>query len=75
MAKTAIKPKKDVSKVNAVRQALSKLGNDATPTEIQGFVKKTHGLDMTAAHVSNCKSTILKEAAGRSGRAMIESCG
>jgi hypothetical protein len=54
-----------VSKTEAVRQALSRLGNDASPTDIQSFVKRSFHMDMSTSHVSNCKSMILREASGK----------
>lgn len=49
-----------ISKMEAVRKALKELGKDAMPVKIQEFVKSKFGLDMTPAHVSNYKTTILR---------------
>ena len=50
------------TKMNAVRQALKKLGKDAKAADIQTFVKGTFGLAMTVSHVYNCLSEIRKQA-------------
>jgi hypothetical protein len=51
----------DISKMDAIRQALAKLGQDAKPLKIQDFVKQQFGIEMTTDRISNCKSEILKE--------------
>ena len=58
--------KSAVSKMDAVRRALTALGKDAMPVDIQGYVKKNFGLVMTTAHVSNYKTDILRKLAGKS---------
>ena len=50
------------TKMNAVRQALKKLGKDAKAADIQTFVKDTFGLAMTVNHVYNCLSELRKQA-------------
>ncbi len=50
-----------MSKMDAVRKAISELGKDVSPIKIQEFVKTKFGLDMTPAHVSNYKTTVLRE--------------
>ncbi len=50
------------TKMNAVRQALKKLGKDAKAVDIQKFVKDTFGLAMTVSHVYNCLSELRKQA-------------
>jgi hypothetical protein len=42
--------------------ALRRLGNDAKPKRIQGYLKKRYGLEMSADMLSNYKSSILKKA-------------
>jgi hypothetical protein len=54
-----------ISKMEGVRQALAKLGNDAMPVDIQSYVKKHFGLAMTTAHVSNYKTDILRKQSGK----------
>ncbi len=61
--------KQDVSKTDAVKQALTKLGNRAKPKAIQAYVKDTFGLEMSASYVSNIKSTLgKKKGKGKRGR-------
>ena len=50
-----------ITKKEAVRQALSKLGKDASRPDIQKFVKNNYGLQMTLDHISNCKGELRKE--------------
>jgi hypothetical protein len=54
-------PKGGITKMEAVRQALGKLGKDASRPEIQKFVKDTYGLQMTLDHISNCKGELRKK--------------
>jgi hypothetical protein len=63
-----------LSKMAAVRQALSELGKKAKPLDIQKHLKERFNIDMTVAHISNYKSTILgkgkkKKAAAKNGTA------
>jgi len=53
-------PKK--SKMEAVRRAMDSQGYEASPLEIQQFVKDNFGHDMTANMVSSYKSSIRREA-------------
>jgi hypothetical protein len=54
-----------MTKQEAVRQALSELGNDAKPTQIKGFVKERFGIEMTTDHISTAKGDILRKAGGK----------
>jgi len=54
-----------ISKMEAVRRALAKYGNDAMPVDIQSYVKKEFGLAMTTAHVSNYKTDIMRKQSGK----------
>ena len=54
-------PKGGITKMEAVRQALGKLGKDASRPDIQKFVKDTYGLQMTLDHISNCKGELRKK--------------
>ena len=54
--------KTTISKMDAVRQAMSALGNAATRTEIQKFVKERFGVDMNLDVVSSYKAFIAKNA-------------
>jgi hypothetical protein len=52
-----------ISKMEAVRRALAELGQDATRTEIQSFVKERLGIEMNADVVSTYKAHIARKAA------------
>jgi hypothetical protein len=52
--------KDGMNKMEAVKQALAKLGKNAMPVDIQGYVKKEFGIDMTTDHVSNYKGKLLR---------------
>jgi hypothetical protein len=54
--------KTSITKKEAVRQALAKLGNHAMPLQIRDFVKQQFSIDMTNDHISVCKGEILKKA-------------
>ncbi len=49
-----------ISKKEAVRQALKKLGKDAKPAQLQPYIKATFGLDMTPEHITTTKSDLLR---------------
>ena len=51
-----------ITKLEAVRQALAKLGNDALPSQMQPYIKKTFGIDMTTDHISTSKGDIARKA-------------
>ena len=53
-----------ISKMEAVRKALSELSKDAQPVNIQSWVKQKFGLAMSTAHVSNYKTVILRKQSG-----------
>jgi hypothetical protein len=53
--------------MQCVREALSELGNDAQPKDIQDFLRRKFRLDMTTQYISTYKSGVLKEAARKSG--------
>ena len=50
------------TKKDAVRRALTELGNNAMPVAIQGWIKDNLGIEMTAGHVSTTKGEILRKA-------------
>jgi len=52
-----------IGKIEGVRRALKELGPDAKPGEIQGFVKKRFGIEMTKDHISVSKGDIRRQAA------------
>jgi hypothetical protein len=58
---TASKKNGGITKKEAVRRALSKLGKDASRPDIQKFVKDNYGHQMTLDHISTYKGEIRKE--------------
>jgi hypothetical protein len=65
--KSAKAPKPKISKMEAVRKTLSSLGREAKPTEMQAYIKKTFGIEMTKDHISNYKGDILRKVAESAG--------
>jgi hypothetical protein len=66
-AKSAKAPKPKINKMEAVRKTLSSLGREAKPTEMQAYIKKTFGIEMTKDHISNYKGDILRKEAESAG--------
>jgi hypothetical protein len=56
-----------ITKVEAVRRALKALGNDATPSQLQPYIKQTFGIEMTPAHITTCKGVILRKGKKKPG--------
>jgi hypothetical protein len=54
-----------INKLEAVRRALDELGPDATPSELQPFIKQKFGITMTTDHISTSKSAIRRQAADK----------
>src|SRR4051794_26487038 len=54
-----------MTKVEAVRRAMARLGNDAKPLALQSFIKHEFKIDMTADHISTTKADILKRQGGQ----------
>lgn len=52
---------KPASKLEGVRWALQKLGNEAKPIQIQSWLKDTFTLDMPVSTITNYKSTLLSK--------------
>jgi hypothetical protein len=50
------------NKMEAVRQAMGALGNDASPSEIQKYVKDNFDQDMSTNMISSYKSAIREKA-------------
>jgi hypothetical protein len=71
MAANTRKARGGLTKMEAVRRALSELGKDAKPLQIQAWVKEKHGIEMSADHVSVCKGTILRKARGKRKAAAV----
>jgi hypothetical protein len=53
------------TKIDLVRKAMGKLGDDAGPTQLQDYVKRAFGVSMTTDHVSNYKGKILRAQTGK----------
>jgi hypothetical protein len=52
---------KGITKMEGVRRALGSLGKNATPLDIQGFLKREFNLAMTREYISKYKNLVLKE--------------
>jgi hypothetical protein len=55
-----------VNKMDLVRKALKRLGSDAKPKRIQGYLLKRYRVEISADVISNYKGSILKKAAAQS---------
>ena len=58
---------KQVSKMDAMRQAIQKVGPDAENSAIQAALKSDFGVTMTSATFFNYKSSVMKEMRGKLG--------
>jgi hypothetical protein len=56
------------SKVEFVKEALSTLGKDAMPLDIQKAVKEKHGIELPTSLISNYKHYIMGKKKGKRGR-------
>ena len=69
----ADKGQETISKMEAVRRALDKMGPEAKPSEMQPYIKCEFGIEMTTDHISTYKGDILKKkrkkAAGKTPQA------
>jgi hypothetical protein len=50
-----------VTKMDAVRKAMARLGWDTGRAQIRDYVKAHFGIEMTADHVSTCRADILRK--------------
>src|SRR5438876_8539885 len=64
MSRGIPKNKEGISKMEAVRRTLAKLGNEAMPLDIQKHLKSEFGIDMDTSMISNYKSAV--KTAGKS---------
>ncbi len=55
-----------VNKMEIVRKALAKLGNDAKPKAMHDYILKTYQVEIGTDIISNYKGLILRKAAGES---------
>src|SRR5262245_62922772 len=51
-----------ISKQQAVELALREKGWDAKPVDLKPFIKERYGLEMTAEHITTCKSKARQKA-------------
>src|SRR5437764_277473 len=68
-------PTEKISKKEAVRRSLARLGKDAQPVEIQADVLGRFGIEMTTGHISTTKGELRREAAGKKPAAKQEVAG
>jgi hypothetical protein len=54
-----------VNKMDLIREALSTLGKNAMPLDIQKAVKDKHGIELTTALISNYKAYLAKKGKGK----------
>jgi hypothetical protein len=54
-----------LNKMEAVKQAIAKLGRDAGRGPILDFVKTQFGIEMTPDHVSTCRAEVLRRLAAK----------
>jgi len=55
-----------ISKMEAMRRALAKLGNNVKPADYQSFIMAEFSIDMDTNMISNYKSTLLNPPAKKS---------
>jgi hypothetical protein len=60
MANTSTTKATSITKQEAVERALKEKGWDAKPVDLKPFIKERFGLDMTAEHITTCKSKARK---------------
>jgi hypothetical protein len=53
-----------MNKMEAVRRALTEMGQDATPSQMQPYIKQKFGIDMSTDHISTYKGDIRRKAGG-----------
>jgi hypothetical protein len=56
------KPEKKLTKMEAVRQAIARLGWEAKPKQIQKHIRRRFGIEMTADHISTYKGDLARKA-------------
>jgi hypothetical protein len=62
MANTSTNKATSITKQEAVERALKEKGWDAKPVDLKPFIKERYGLDMTAEHITTCKSKARQKA-------------
>ena len=61
-----------ITKMEAVRRALKKMGREAKPADMQPYIKDTFGIEMTTDHISTYKGTILNKQAKKPAAAVTQ---
>jgi hypothetical protein len=56
---------KGINKMEAVRRALARFGNDAKPAQMQPWIESEFGIKMSTDHISTYKGDILRKAAAK----------
>jgi len=59
-----------ISKVEAVGQAMGKLGKNASRADLQAYLKQHLGFHMSPSHISNCKTKFLRSKAKKGKKAV-----
>jgi hypothetical protein len=54
---------KKLTKMEAVRRALAKMGRKAKPSALQPYIRTTFGIEMSTDHISTYKGNILNKKA------------
>jgi hypothetical protein len=57
-----------ISKQEAVRRALEAMGRDATPSQMQPYIKDNFGIEMSTDHISTSKGIILRKKKAGQGK-------
>jgi hypothetical protein len=65
LPKMAAGASETITKKEAVRRSLAKLGKNAQPVEIQKDIKDRFGIDMTTGHISTTKGELRRGAKGK----------
>ena len=65
LTKMAAGASETITKKEAVRRSLAKLGKNAQPVEIQKDIKERFGIDMTTGHISTTKGELRRGAKGK----------
>src|SRR4051812_37483750 len=55
------------NKTDAVKMAIAALGDSAKATEIQDYLSKNHGVNITTGHIYTIKSSLSRKATGKTG--------
>jgi hypothetical protein len=58
----AAKPQPRLTKMEAVRQAIARLGWEAKPRQIHKHIRRRFGVEMTADHISTYKGDLARKA-------------